>query len=214
MRTDLVVSKIRACVDNGGKLLVAGNGGSASQAEHFVCELVCDGIPAIALTNAATITAIGNDIGFEFVFSSQVMALGKERDTFIGLTTSGQSENIRMAEKAARIIGMDVIRFPTGGDTQAVQERHLCLLHDIWLGLKGKRQMSELDMWIRRASSRKALILSIQEMIKNFTVGIERQSPLILANTGLVAGERKVLVLAIQEMIANHFDVEQRNENK
>ena len=135
MRTDLAISKIRACVDSGGKILCAGNGGSASQAEHFVGELVCDGIPAIALTDAAVITAIGNDFGFKYVFSKQVEALGRPRDVFMGLTTSGKSDNIEKAVEMALAMGMNVIHLPTGKDTQAVQEQHLCLLHDIWQGL-------------------------------------------------------------------------------
>ena len=175
MRIDHAISKIRTCIDGGGKILVAGNGGSAAQAKHFVCELVCDGIPAIALTDAETVTAIGNDFGFKYVFSSQVMALGREGDIFIGLTTSGESENIRRAEKAARVIGMDIIRFPTGKDTQAVQEQHLCLLHAIWQGLLKGDDFDDIDMWRRRASSRKALVLSIQEMIE-YHFEVERKN--------------------------------------
>lgn len=135
MRTDIAIEKIRACVDAGGKVLVCGNGGSATMASHFAAELMGDNIPCIALTDVATITAIGNDDDFEDIFSRQVMTLGKPGDVFIGLTTSGKSGNIELAYFAAALKDMKVIRFPTGDDVQAVQEQHLCLLHEIWKGL-------------------------------------------------------------------------------
>jgi len=135
MRIDRVIKKIRTSVDKGGKVMIAGNGGSAAQADHFAAELVCDGIPCISLTNPAIITAIGNDCGYKHVFEYQVAVLGNPGDIFIGLTTSGQSANISRAQITAIQLNMEVVFFPVGKDTQAIQERHLCLLHEIWQGL-------------------------------------------------------------------------------
>ena len=102
----------------GQKLLIAGNGGSAAEAQHFFDELVgryrADRrpYPAIALTaDTMVITCIGNDYGFEHVFRRQVEALGKPGDVFIGLTTSGTSRNILLAADEARRRGLKVIAF-------------------------------------------------------------------------------------------------------
>lgn len=141
MRTDIAIEEIKTSISAGGKILVIGNGGSAAMAEHFAGELVCNGMPCIALTSAAVITAIGNDIGFESVFSMQVGSLGCPGDILIALTTSGKSKNIKRAVETAHMRGLTVIHLPTGEhtmpsmDTQAVQEQHLCLLHEIWQGL-------------------------------------------------------------------------------
>ena len=98
------------------KVLVAGNGGSAAEAQHFSDEMVGrykedrPAYPVIALTaDGAVITCIGNDYGFEDVFARQVEALGNEGDVFIGLTTSGTSKNILKAAEIARDKGMTVI---------------------------------------------------------------------------------------------------------
>ncbi|MEX0650137.1 MAG: SIS domain-containing protein [Candidatus Andersenbacteria bacterium] len=100
----------------GNKVLVAGNGGSAAEAQHLSDEMVGRyaidrrPYPVISLTaDSAVITCIGNDFGYEQVFSRQIEALGQEGDMFIGLTTSGTSTNILLAAKKAREVGMTVV---------------------------------------------------------------------------------------------------------
>ena len=94
---------------NGGKIMVAGNGGSAADAQHFVAELVSKyqierkPLRAIALnTDTSVITSIGNDYGYEHVFKRQIEALGNKGDLFLGITTSGKSPNILEAVKEAK----------------------------------------------------------------------------------------------------------------
>jgi D-sedoheptulose 7-phosphate isomerase len=112
--TEAVTQALRA----GKKVLIAGNGGSAADAQHLATELMVRfhldraPLPAIALgTDAPSTTAIGNDLGFERLFSRQVLALGHEGDVFIALSTSGQSPNILAACEAARSRQMRVIGF-------------------------------------------------------------------------------------------------------
>jgi D-sedoheptulose 7-phosphate isomerase len=101
--------KIAASLKDGGKVLFAGNGGSAADAQHiaaeFVGRFINDRAPlaAIALTtDTSALTAIGNDYGFEQVFARQVSALARPGDVFVGISTSGKSPNILAALKAAR----------------------------------------------------------------------------------------------------------------
>jgi D-sedoheptulose 7-phosphate isomerase len=121
--TDLVTQALQA----GHKVLLAGNGGSAADAQHLATELMVRfyldraPLPAIALaTDGTAMTAIGNDLGYEHVFSRQVLGLGQPGDVFIGLSTSGRSPNILAPCKAARERNMAVIGF-TGakGDAMA-----------------------------------------------------------------------------------------------
>ena len=119
------------------KLLICGNGGSAAESEHLVGELLCKfrmdrkPLPAICLNSmTSTITAIGNDFGYQFIFSRQVEALGNEGDVFIGLSTTYNSQNILEAEKVAEKKGMKIIRFPLKGkDIPEIQENHLKMIH-------------------------------------------------------------------------------------
>jgi len=97
----------------GGKTLWAGNGGSAADAQHMATELVSKfrlerrGLPSIALTvNASTLTAIGNDYGYDRVFARQIEACGKAGDVFIGISTSGNSVNLVKALEACRANGL------------------------------------------------------------------------------------------------------------
>ena len=119
---------VMASLQSGQKLLLAGNGGSAADAQHLACELVVRfkkdraALPAIALTTDTSIlTAIGNDLGFEQVFSRQLLALGQPGDVFLGISTSGRSPNILAACHAARRAGMAVIGF-TGASGGAMNE--------------------------------------------------------------------------------------------
>ena len=109
----------------GNKLLFAGNGGSAADAQHWAGELVSrfyfdrPGLPAIALTtDTSVLTAIGNDYGFDYVFARQVEALGQAGDVLLVISTSGRSPNILRAMFAARAKRMLVIGFSgeSGGD--------------------------------------------------------------------------------------------------
>ncbi|MDZ4078760.1 MULTISPECIES: D-sedoheptulose 7-phosphate isomerase [Hydrocarboniphaga] len=102
---DLCIESLQA----GGKILIAGNGGSAADAQHIAAELVArfefdrPGLAAIALTtDTSALTAIGNDYGYERLFSRQVESLGRAGDVFIGLSTSGNSKNVLKAMEMAR----------------------------------------------------------------------------------------------------------------
>jgi D-sedoheptulose 7-phosphate isomerase len=110
---------VAACVTalrSGGKILFAGNGGSAADAQHLAGELVSrfaydrPGLPAIALTtDSSVLTAIGNDYGYEHVFRRQVEALGTAGDVFVGISTSGRSPNVLCALRAAKAKGLTTV---------------------------------------------------------------------------------------------------------
>jgi D-sedoheptulose 7-phosphate isomerase len=109
---------IATTLREGGKILIAGNGGSAADAQHlaaeFVSRLLFDRAPlaAVALTESGPIlTACGNDYGFEQVFARQVQALGRAGDVLLGLSTSGQSRNLILAAEAARAGRMITLGF-------------------------------------------------------------------------------------------------------
>jgi D-sedoheptulose 7-phosphate isomerase len=117
-------AKIAASLKNGGKVLFAGNGGSAADAQHiaaeFVGRFINDRAPlaAIALTtDTSALTAIGNDYGFEQVFARQVSALARPGDVLIGISTSGKSPNILAALKAARENKLVTVGFTKSGQT-------------------------------------------------------------------------------------------------
>jgi D-sedoheptulose 7-phosphate isomerase len=111
-------------LSSGGKLLIAGNGGSAAAAQRlaaeFLSRFVSDRrpLPAIVLTtDTSALTAIGNDYGFDHVFERQVRALGRPRDVFLAISTSGRSPNVVAALQAARESGFTTVGF-TGGSGQ------------------------------------------------------------------------------------------------
>jgi len=116
-----VLQAVTVCVTalrRGNKLLFAGNGGSAADAQHWAGELVSrfaydrPGLPGIALTTDTSIlTAIGNDYGYEHVFARQIEALGVKDDVLFAISTSGNSKNILRAISVARAIGIAVIGF-------------------------------------------------------------------------------------------------------
>ena len=110
---------------SGGKIMLAGNGGSAGDAQHLAGELISrlnfDRAPlaAIALTvDTSVLTAVGNDYGYEQVFERQVRGLGRAGDVFVGISTSGRSPNILSALRAARSLGVVTVGFTgkKGGD--------------------------------------------------------------------------------------------------
>ena len=116
---DAVEKSLRA----GHKILLAGNGGSAADAQHIAAEFVSrfkfdrDPLPAIALTTDTSIlTAVGNDYGFEHIFARQLRGLGRGGDVFIALSTSGRSPNILAALRAAREMAITTIGFTGSRD--------------------------------------------------------------------------------------------------
>lgn len=118
---------LRDTVRRGGKILIAGNGGSAADAQHLAAELVNryqrDRAPVAAMaltTDTSVLTSIANDADFRQVFSRQVEALGKPGDLLVAITTSGRSPNILEAVRAARRIGISTLAL-TGGDGGAVR---------------------------------------------------------------------------------------------
>lgn len=135
----------------GGKLIFFGNGGSAADAQHLATELsvryIADrkAIPALALTtDSSALTAIGNDLGFEFLFARQIEALCRKEDMVIGISTSGRSANVTKGLQAAKEIGARVAALSGkgGGDlvgladpllivpsstTARIQEMHITL---------------------------------------------------------------------------------------
>ena len=142
-------------LNNGGKILLCGNGGSAADAQHIAAELIGrfklerKGIPAIAITtDTSSITSIGNDYGYAQVFDRQIEAIAKKGDIVIGISTSGQSENVINALNLAKNIGCFTIGFSGGNggkmnefcdinlvvpseDTARIQEMHIILGHII-----------------------------------------------------------------------------------
>jgi D-sedoheptulose 7-phosphate isomerase len=139
----------------GGKLLVMGNGGSAADSQHFAAEIVSrfrmerPGLPAIALsTDTSILTAIGNDYGFDVVFRRQVEALANPGDMVVGISTSGNSTNVKKAlelarEKGCRTIALlgrdggsirgicDLALIVPSDDTPRIQEGHIAIIHII-----------------------------------------------------------------------------------
>lgn len=119
---DTVARKFAVCLAKGGKILFCGNGGSAADAQHLAAEFVNrflierPPLPSIALTTDTSIlTAIGNDYGYDFVFSKQVQALGDKNDILVGISTSGNSTNIINAFHAARERGLITVGFTGNG---------------------------------------------------------------------------------------------------
>jgi D-sedoheptulose 7-phosphate isomerase len=125
------------CLKSGGKILSAGNGGSHCDAMHFSEELsgrYRDNRPALgalAISDPSHITCVGNDYGFEFIFSRQVEALGRAGDVFFGISTSGNSANILAAARAAKERGMQVILLmgKDGGKMRGLADAEIIVPH-------------------------------------------------------------------------------------
>ncbi|MFV0423329.1 D-sedoheptulose 7-phosphate isomerase [Oleidesulfovibrio sp.] len=133
------VARIMAvCIARGGKVLLCGNGGSAADAQHIAAEFLNrfmmdrPPLPAIALTtDTSTITAIGNDFGFDQVFSKQVQALGQPGDILVAISTSGGSPNVISALRAATDKGMITVGITgKGGGAMAELCSHLIDVKD------------------------------------------------------------------------------------
>lgn len=147
--------QIVECIQNHGKLIVCGNGGSASDAMHFSSEIIGrfqkerEPWPALALNaNMSTITAIANDYGYEEVFARQAEALVTDKDIFIGFSTSGNSENVYKAVVTAQnkgavtaaLLGKNggkigaIVDYPIiipSSETARIQESHITIIHII-----------------------------------------------------------------------------------
>jgi len=124
---------------NGKKVILFGNGGSAADAQHITAELVGkyyldrDPLPAVALTtNTSSLTAIGNGYSLDIVFTRQLKALGQKGDVVIGISTSGNSENVIQAFKVAREMGLITVGFTgkSGGKLRSVADHCLCIPSD------------------------------------------------------------------------------------
>lgn len=123
-----IADAIAAAFRGGHKLLIAGNGGSAADAQHIAGEFLSrlnfdrNPLPAIALTtDSSVLTAIGNDYGFDRTFERQVRGLGQPGDVFIAISTSGRSANVIAALKAAREGGLTTIGFTGTAGASAMQ---------------------------------------------------------------------------------------------
>lgn len=130
-----VAQLLKDCFEKGKKVIIAGNGGSLCDAAHFAEELTGffrqprKALPAIALSEPGYITCVGNDLGFESIFSRGVEAFGQPGDVFIGLTTSGRSPNIIEAFKAAKNLGLQTVAFlgKGGGPLKGVADQELII---------------------------------------------------------------------------------------
>lgn len=151
------------CIAQGGKVISCGNGGSMSDAMHFAEELSGryrehrPGIAAISCSDPSHITCVGNDYGFDFIFSRFVEAVGQKGDALLAISTSGNSANVLEAAKAARAKGMTVIGLtgrgggklksmcdvvidvPWQGFADRVQEMHIKVIH-AWIDLIEREQ--------------------------------------------------------------------------
>ena len=125
-----IAQAIESSLRAGGKVLIAGNGGSAADAQHLAAEFLSRflidrrPLPAMALTtDTSVLTAVGNDYGFEQVFERQVRGLGRVGDVFLAISTSGRSPNVVRALRAAREMDLVTIGFSGAGNTDM---RGLC----------------------------------------------------------------------------------------
>ncbi len=164
---DRLAGDVLAAWEDGGKLLVCGNGGSAADSQHLAAELAGryrddrPGWPALALTtDTSALTAVSNDYGFERVFARQVEALGRPGDVLLLISTSGRSPNCLAAAREARERGLrthalvgkdggplaaavDGALVAPGTDTARIQEMHLVLIHALCELLEARRLGSD-----------------------------------------------------------------------
>ena len=157
--TEKVAKELAEVFTKGNKVLICGNGGSNCDALHFAEEFTGrfrgdrKALPAIAISDSSHITCVGNDYGFDYIFSRGVEAYGKEGDMFFGISTSGNSPNVIKAIEAAKAIGMKtcVLLGKDGGKLKGmcdyefiipgktsdrIQEIHMMILHIIIEGVE------------------------------------------------------------------------------
>jgi D-sedoheptulose 7-phosphate isomerase len=134
-----------SALKSGHKLMVAGNGGSAADAQHMVAEFVsrlCDDRPAmraVALTtNSSILTAVGNDYGYERVFARQIEAIGQAGDVFIGISTSGNSPNVLRALELSMQMGIVTVGLSgrTGGSMTPLCDYCICIPSDVTMHIQ------------------------------------------------------------------------------
>ncbi len=155
LEIEKIGSRMITALKTGRKILIAGNGGSAADAQHFAAELAGQfvhkrkGLPVMALTtNSSVTTAIGNDFGYEHVFSRQVDGFGHKGDIFVSISTSGNSTNLIHAANTARNIELvnvgllgkngghlknycDHALVVPSNNTQHIQESHIMIIHEL-----------------------------------------------------------------------------------
>lgn len=157
--TEKIAVDLAQIFNKGGKVLIAGNGGSNCDALHFAEEFTGRfrgnrrALPAIAISDSSHITCVGNDYGFDYIFSRGVEAYGKEGDLFIGISTSGNSSNIIKAVESAKSLGIKTVGLlgKDGGKLKGlcdyefiipgitsdrIQEIHMMILHIIIEGVE------------------------------------------------------------------------------
>lgn len=152
-----VLDEIVPRVVAGDRLLFAGNGGSAADAQHLAAEYIGDGVSALALTtDTSVLTAVANDFGYEDVFAAQLRAFARPSDVLVMHSTSGDSANLIKAEITARDSGITTVGLVAGkggrlaqcvdhpilvptADTQLAQEVHLALGHIMWQRVRAQR---------------------------------------------------------------------------
>ena len=157
--TEKVTKELADVFTKGNKVLICGNGGSNCDALHFAEEFTGrfrgdrKALPAIAISDSSHITCVGNDYGFDYIFSRGVEAYGKEGDMFLGISTSGNSPNVIKAVEAAKKLGMKtcVLLGKDGGKLKGmcdyefiipgktsdrIQEIHMMILHIIIEGVE------------------------------------------------------------------------------
>lgn len=158
-KTEKVAKELADVFTKGNKVLICGNGGSNCDALHFAEEFTGrfrgdrKALPAIAISDSSHITCVGNDYGFDYIFSRGVEAYGKEGDMFLGISTSGNSPNVIKAVEAAKKLGMKtcVLLGKDGGKLKGmcdyefiipgktsdrIQEIHMMILHIIIEGVE------------------------------------------------------------------------------
>lgn len=152
--------EMKSAIARGGKVISCGNGGSMSDAMHFAEELTGKfrderkSLPAIAISDPSHITCVGNDFGFEFIFSRYIESIGKKEDVLLAISTSGNSKNIINAVHASKKKGMKIIsltgndggelgkisdveiRVPHFGYSDRIQEIHIKIIHILILLLE------------------------------------------------------------------------------
>jgi D-sedoheptulose 7-phosphate isomerase len=165
-RIETAVQKIVASFQQGGKIIACGNGGSHCDAMHFAEELTGryrndrKALPALAISDSSHITCVGNDYGYDFIFSRFVEAHGKAGDVLLGISTSGNSPNIINALEKARELGMFTIaltgkdggkikdlcdleiRAPKSDYADRAQEIHIKVIHSLIDGIENQMGFS------------------------------------------------------------------------
>lgn len=157
--TERVAKALAEVFSKGDKVLICGNGGSNCDAQHFAEEFTGRfrkerrPLPALAISDSSHITCVGNDYGFDYIFSKGVEAFGKPGDMFIGISTSGNSANVIKAVESAKKIGMKTVlllgkdggklrgmcdyEFIVPGETSdRIQEIHMAILHIVIEGVE------------------------------------------------------------------------------